>query len=446
MRTTLAAAASGLLALIGAPALAADCSNSFTPNSDGYSLIFDNFSADSPTPEVCHVTPAAAPVAPGEVAVYSADYRGALDPDATGKMTVVNGNHTFVFNPTTGDDPLDYTVSDFVGTRDGVLDSTITLQLPNSTIPFSFMTLDTVDYLELARTTDGDIQAAADQLAAGHTALMTHLNGTMDLLTGAGQRLDAPDGVGGFAGFGSFSAGVTFKHSLEGGFAVLGGGGLINQSAGGADANGVVGALALRYLAPDDGTFRPFAEIGVRSAPHLDLGFRHDLETSTGTQSTTAESSGATLGGYIKGGVLVAPTPDSEIVFSATLAEDWLHVDGFAETLDATNLFAFDASEASGSFTTAKLGVDWTTTIAPDIELTLSGAVGRTIANDDVPVNVAFAGSYDGAAQSESFVEYGARLGYAVNDMTDVGLFVHGTTGEVSGTHTQIGGDFRVRF
>ena len=120
--------------------------------------------------------------------------------------------------------------------------------------------------------------------------------------------------------------------------------------------------------------------------------------------------------------------------------------DAYDETLDSTNLCAASVPAQTGSYTTAKVGVDWTTRPAPELALTLSGAVGHTMAQDDVATSIAFAGDFTSAGVSESFVEYGARAAYQINDATSIGAFVHGVTGAVSGPHVQFGGDARVSF
>ena len=162
--------------------------------------------------------------------------------------------------------------------------------------------------------------------------------------------------------------------------------------------------------------------------------------------TATGNGSGSFYGGYLKGGVLVAPDPSNDIVFAATLGKDWLSTGAYSETLSGSNLFAASSPAQTGSFDTVKLGAEWTTRLVPQLEVTVSGAVGRTIAENTVSSDVAFASSYTGAARSENFVEYGLRAGHDIVEGTNVGVFVHGTTGDYSGTHLQVGGDLHVRF
>jgi len=178
----------------------------------------------------------------------------------------------------------------------------------------------------------------------------------------------------------------------------------------------------------------------------MGLSFTRSYVTSTGTTTATGSGVGALYGGFVKGGALVAPNADNEIVFAATLAKDWLLTGAYTETLSGSNLFAASAPAQSSSFGTVKVGVDWTTKLVPKTELTLSAALGATIAENAVATNVAFAGVFNGAPKSEGFAEYGARVAYEIDPAQTIGAFIHGSTGQYSGTHVQVGGDFHVRF
>jgi len=152
------------------------------------------------------------------------------------------------------------------------------------------------------------------------------------------------------------------------------------------------------------------------------------------------------LGGFVKGGALLTPDENNQVVLSATFARDWLMTGAYSETLDGSNLFAATAPAQSSGFDTIKAGVDWTTKVAPKTALTLSGAIGQTIAENPVAANVAFAGTFSGAPVSETFAEYGVRIGYELDAAQSVGAFLHGSTGQVSGSHVQVGGDYHVDF
>lgn len=432
-----------------------DCQFSVTPDPGGtsYSVLFDGpegFFAELDRPAECDISVPVVALPPGVVAVYSADYRGFLVEDATARMFVVNNGRLVEVVVATGADPIlgELFFSDYVGSNPAgtAIDSLIALELLAALDPFAFFQLDTIDYAEFARTTFDDIQLSVDQLAVGRTALVTHLNTRFDLLAGAGQELDGPDRYGIVGGVGSVTLGVNGKISVDDGLSLLGGLAFVDQAAGGSNAAGVIATGAARYVTPDTDLVRPFAELGFKAAPMLGLSFTRSYETSLGTSTATGSTSGSFLGAYVRGGVLVAPDPDNEIVLSASFDRDWLSTAGYAETFSDSNLFAASVPAQTGTFDTLKAGADWTTRVADDVKLTLTGAVGHTFAHSPVTADVAFAGGFSAAGVSESFVQYGVGASYEIAEGSSVGLFVHAATGAVSGTHAQVGGTFHVRF
>ena len=410
-------------------------------------VLFTGFSGSSAGTAECSVSAAIAQLPAGVVAVYSADYRYDLDP-GIGQLVVRNDGHALGVVIQTDDFLVNDVLSDYAGSNaaGNAIDSDIYLALLADGTGTSAFDLRSIEYLELARANLTDIQTSVDQFAANHTSLITHLNATADLLTGAGQKLEQDDGVTALAGLGSFTLGATGRRNLDGGFTLLGGAAVFDQSAGGSTASGLLLSGSLRYIAPGDGFVRPYGEIGLISAPTMGLSFTRSYVTSTGTTTATGSGVGALYGGFVKGGALVAPNADNEIVFAATLAKDWLLTGAYTETLSGSNLFAASAPAQSSSFDTVKVGVDWTTKLVPKTELTLSAALGATIAENAVATNVAFAGVFNGAPKSEGFAEYGARVAYEIDPAQTIGAFIHGSTGQYSGTHVQVGGDFHVRF
>jgi hypothetical protein len=444
-----------LVAALATGVARADCpplSFSITPFGDDYSVLFDQMVATQSTPAICNDLTVANAVAPVVVGVYSAEYRGGFDDTAAVGRLTVSQDGVVIASSTSLDDPEAPGVGNLfyrhlIGTdSNGDIKSDIELELLQSATSFDTVTLDTVDYSLLATANLSDVQISIDQLSAAHTALVTHLNATADLLTGAGHPLDEHDGVSVFGGVGSFTTGATGLRSLGNGLTVLGGAATFSQSAGGAAATGLLFSGSLRYLSPDQIMVRPYGEIGLITAPAMGLSFTRSYVTSDGTTTVSGSTTGTLLGGFLKGGALVAPDENNEVVLSATLAEDWLTTGAYAETLDGSNLFAATTPAQSSSFDTIKAGVDWTTKVAPKTKLTLSGAIGRTIAETPVSADIAFAGAFSGAPVSETFAEYGVRVGYDIDAAQSVGAFLHGSTGQISGSHVQVGGDYHVNF
>jgi hypothetical protein len=442
----------GLVVAMGAAADARavfDCSHSITGSGTSYSVLFnsaDGFTSTEPVPATCDVSvPVTVSLPPGVIAVFSADYRGFVDEGSTGSI-FVDTNGQLAGAAVKGEfDGLFFSQYGRFFDTDTSFDSTTWIELLAAGDPASFFVVDSIDYA-IIWVAPEDLQPSAAQLAAARTGVVTHLNGTFDLLNGAGEPLEGDDRVALIGGVGSVTLGVNARMSLLDGFSIHGGAAFVDQQSVGASTTGALFSGSLRYLAPGDDVVRPFAEAGLKAAPALSFGFSRSYETSTGTMTATGSTTGAFFGSFIRGGALVAPDASNDIVFSASLARDWLSTAAYDETLDSTNLFAASAQAQTGTFTTLKAGIDWTTRPSADFALTFSGALGHTFAHDHVATEIAFAGDFTSAPVSESFVEYGVRAGYEISRTTSIGAFVHGVTGAVSGTHLQFGGDARVSF
>ncbi len=456
MKYVAAAALSVSALVLASPALAAfDCGTDITPLFGGtaYSVIFDSFdgfTATPTTPAVCDVNVSLVnPLAPGVVAVYSADYSAALDIYSTGRLLVLNEGRTAGVIVANGDtDSTGRVLFDFVGTNatgDGI-DSQIWLDLLEYFDGDSTFVLDSIDYVEIAQANISDLQISADSLATTRLGTVTHLNGTLDLLDGAGRPFDEEDGFNAVGGIGSITLGVQGRAAVTPDVSVRGGLAFIDQQVGNSSTTGVVGSAAVRYAPQSDEMPRPFADFGVRAAPGLAMSFSRSYVTNVGTMTGVGQTTGTFLGAFITGGVLVAPDPSNEIVFSASLSRDALTTAAYSETMSASNPFAASAPAQTGIFDTVKASAEWTTTPTEGVDLTLSGAVGVTGSSTPVATQIAFAGNYTSPGASEVFVEYGARAGFELAPEMNAGLFVFGTTGASSGTHVQVGGDLRVRF
>lgn len=442
--------------LMASPALAA-CVD-VQPNAPTYvddpptaSVLFDSFVINSgDTSQTCALsTPGreGAPVPPvGEISAYSADYRGFVGPDRPATLTVTESGVTRTVElPADSEDLL---LHSYVGTdADGDLNSDITLTVAGNDQNLAGG-IDSVDYLLLATTTVDDQYFPLEQVSTARTAVVTHLNSTTGLVLGGNQPLDRESEVAAFGAVGSHTVGANGHFDLGDGFSVDGGVALFDQSVGGADSSGVLLGGKVTYLQPDDGsTFRWLGSAGVMAAPGMGLSFsREYLNTATDTMvSGEGSGSGNLFGIWVEAGALVAPAPDNEILFSASLSRNWLNFD-YAEEQTDTNPFALSIDDATSTYDTLKAKAAWTTALAPDVDLTLHGAVGYINANDDLTGDVALVGAMTVGGQSEAFVEYGARLGWSFAENARWDVFAVGSTGAETGTHAQIGTAVSMKF
>lgn len=438
-----------LFVSLSAAAMAADgCpdgSVNITPNGDVTSVFFDVFVATPAESASCNlVVPMLLPE--DTFAVYSADYRGFVNPDDTGTLTVENaGQATTLIIP--GDDE-DFIESGYVGSNaDGNIVSDITLAL-QSTDNGSTAALDSIDYLELGRTTLGAVEGSLDEIAAGRAGIVTHLNATSGLLTGGNQPLERDNSMGLIGAVGSYTAGATGHYNIGDGFSVDGGAAVFEQSIDGTSANGLLLGGAAHFVQPDNGeAMRLFGGTGFNAAQGMGLTFtRHYDDNSENGATVVSDTDGSLFSVYAEGGALFAPAPDNEIVFSASITHSWLAVDGYSETFSEDNLFPASFDDSTGSYDTIKAKAAWTTRLAPALDVTLTGALGHSFASDDVDADVMFVGPVTVGGQSELFAEYGARLGWDFAQGANWSVFAQGSTGAVSGTHVQAGTTLSLEF
>jgi hypothetical protein len=268
-------------------------------------------------------------------------------------------------------------------------------------------------------------------LATDQTAMVTHLGATAELLTGGTQPTEGGNEVGLIGGYGSAMLGVVGRYNLAEGFSLLSGVSLIDQAAGATTSRGVVGAVAVRYVDPSINTFRPFAEGG------LVLG---------GFQTTHVNVAAAVPTGlasvYAKGGAIFDLAPEARVSLFGTITETALSTAGFTQTFPA---FSVNVPAQVGYFTTAKATTAITYDITPDVDLTAEASVGTVISHTGITATIPGLGTVS-ASQNNSFMQYGARIGWKPTDALRLEAFAQGTTGPDIGTHHMIGAGAKFQF
>lgn len=463
MKMRLVALALPLLALPGVAAAADGCPDDTTymvihvPDNSGVSVIFDEMrivDPVGPTTVTCNLQVSArepnAPTGAGRIEAYSADYRGFVAPDEAATYTVEENGvvRRFRFRP--NEDGTDVLLHTYLRPDDaGYLNSDIEIAV-DSNSGGEVASLDTVDYLFLGWTTMESQVASIEDLSPQATAIVTHLNATTALLVGGGRPIEGPNSVGLVGAVGSHTVGVTGHADLGGGFSLDAGAAIFEQSVGGATTSGLLLGGKASFVQPEDGSaFRLFGSAGGSYAPDMSMRFSrsytlYDLDDEPGTVTARSDGKGSMSALWLEGGVLVAPAPDNEIAFSVSYARNWLDYGSVAEEQTDTNPFAFSGS-GSSTFDTVKAGAAWTAALAPDLDMTLHGAIGQVFAGE-LTGDVALVGPITVGGTDETFAEYGARLGWQATETTQLDLFALGSTGSVTGTHVQVGSSLRMKF
>lgn len=431
----------------------------YSPDDTSISITPDFFAATRDNPGTCsepipaHNGPlpfpdVEVPNDPDLFEVYTATYKGAVEPGDTATLTVEQRG--FSDSTQIEGDLAGFEFETFAGKDgDGNIAATTTLTV-NSTSDTNEAVIDTLDYLRFATMTRDDAEESVDEIGLARAGLVTHLDATANLLTGANLALEGGDEFGVIGGLGSYMFGGTVRYNLAEGFSVLGGVSIFDMGAGGADAHGVLGAAAIRWVQPDATGFRLFGEGGVQGAG-MSMSFSRSYdyeEDNVGPATASASGSGDGLlgAGYLRGGVLIEPDQNNQIVLSASVKQSVLGISNYLEEVSADNPFAADLSGTQASFTTVKAGVDWTTKLAVDVDLTASGAIGSTMGNTGTAAYIFGGGDVVGTPQSALFVEYGARVGWMPTADARLDGFAAGSTGVGIGTHAQVGAAYHMSF
>jgi hypothetical protein len=206
-------------------------------------------------------------------------------------------------------------------------------------------------------------------------------------------------------------------------------------------------AAALRYVEPGVNTFRLVGEAGI-DASLLQLSFSRTYANGFNTTAASGAGSGGSGAIYVRGGVLWQPTPENEVLFSAKLKQGALGIGSLIEgdSLTDPNFFAATYSGQSTQTTMVKAGVDWTSQLSPEVDVTTSLALGASFNGGASASIFGIPGTVTGAPQSTLYAQYGVRLGWRPTENTVVDGFVHGTTGTGIGTHALIGAGARMQF
>jgi hypothetical protein len=381
---------------------------------------------------------------PDTFEVYTADIRGAaFFAGDKAKITVKTNGRAYTETFQLGDDPV---MMHYIGKEaNGKLESEIELEITEAEDPATEAYIDTIDYALAGTMTRGQAEASLTELGNGETAMVTHLDATSGLLTGGNVRLEGPDEVQVLGGLGSYMLGGNLRYNLSEGFSVLAGVSLVDQGAAGAHYTGGLGAAALRFVEPGGASQRFFGEAGVDGGV-LRMSFSRTYTDDDSTQTVSGTGTGALGAIYLRGGILFQLDAANEVVLSATAKQSLVHFGDYREAVSAGNLFAADLAGQLAGFTTVKLGADWTTALASDLDLTAHLGVGTTMANQQTTAYIVGGGTTEGSYASTVFAEYGAGLAWHIGSQSTIEGFIQGSSGTNIGTHAQIGAAYRITF
>ena len=304
-------------------------------------------------------------------------------------------------------------------------------------------TLDTLDLVELGRTTIASVTASVAQLSDEQAGIISNLDSEASRLLGSDAPLQSPVSLTLEGAVGSATMGLKTNINLQRGFSLQGGAAVTAEMNGSSSfASLPLFAVSIRYVEPKTMVLRPFGEAGIFGSPTLAMHFSRDYSGGTGS----ADVSGSQFSVFGRAGILYAPDIDNQLTLSATLTQNWLNLGPYNEQTTGSNLFPANMAAVTYSTPTIKAGVAWTHLVSPSIDFTLSAAVGRSFGRTPLLANVDWVGPVNSAAEDVSFAELGARVGVKVSDNATANFSIVETTGDKFASHLQVGGGLSVNF
>ena len=298
-------------------------------------------------------------------------------------------------------------------------------------------------------TTPGAVQESIDQLGNARFGVMAQEHRLAVPLLSDNQPIKQGSEAGVFGTAGSAQGGGYSRIGLTPGLALLAGASYGSAEFDNADIDdSFIGAAALRYVRPTPGSWHPFAEGGGWIAPNADLKFERSYMNGAGTATGVGSTEGDVSYAFARAGLVFDLGPRHQLALSAELGREWLDVDGYSETLSATN--PFEASVASGTDTMdlAKARAQWSFGLSPRFDATLwAAAVYGFNQKSELIAAVAGAGTFVPLVDEETvWAEYGARIGYAVTEAVTLDLFIDGVSGEEDQIATRVHGGAGLRY
>lgn len=297
-------------------------------------------------------------------------------------------------------------------------------------------------------TTVESVQQSVNDLGAARAGAMAQQHAMAMPLLGDDKPIEEGSEIGIFGQAGSGQGGGYARIANRMGFAILAGVsyGYENYDSASID-NALMGALALRYIVPGTGSFRPFVEAGGWIAPDADLEFQRTYMNGAGTAVGVGSTQGDVSYLFARAGALYALGQGGQLALSAEVGRERLDVRGYAEGTSSSN--PFDASVSAGTDTTslAKARVQWSASLGYGFDATVWGAgVYGFDRQSELEVAVAGVGMLTPIIDDDIvWAEYGARVGYALTTATTLDVFVNGVSGQ-EGVDTRIHGGAGLRY
>jgi probable HAF family extracellular repeat protein len=299
-------------------------------------------------------------------------------------------------------------------------------------------------------TTPQSTQDSINALALSQGQTLIHQHGFVAPLLGFDKPMGIGSEAGVFASAGSFSGGGHARYANGNGFSIIGGIAYASENYAAAELkNSVIGAVAVQHVLDTGGWWRPFVEGGGWLTPKADLKYSRTYANGAGTATGIGDTRGDLSYYYGRMGVLLAQTQASQLALSGEIGHQRLSINGYIEPDGPQNPFPAAVSAGTDSMNLVKARLQMSHAFDARFDATLYGAyVHGFDRKTSLTANVLAMGVVTPTNVADlDWFEYGARLGFALNQATTLDVFANGVSGgDGIGTKIHAGGGLRVRF
>jgi hypothetical protein len=283
-----------------------------------------------------------------------------------------------------------------------------------------------------ALTTIDALYGSIDQLSTARSKLMVHQNALSAPLLGSNEPLSSKAMVSSYGAAGSVSAG-GYAQASNGVITLLGGLAYAEEDYGEASlSSALVAALAVRAEIGSIGGWKFFGEVGGWGVPDASFAFSREYTNGPGQANGAGSTEGDLFYFYGRIGTLALDTQSDQVVLSIEAGREGLSLAGYDEKRSEANPFAADIDAGRESLNVLKLRSQWSHRLYGSWDYTLWAAVAWGSADSDgFDAEIAGLGLVSPSApESPLWGEYGARLGFQVDEHTSFNTFVDGVFAE----------------
>jgi hypothetical protein len=280
-------------------------------------------------------------------------------------------------------------------------------------------------------TTQAQVQNSVNSVAKAQQSQVITNRVLSSILIGATQQISCSSCGSGFGSLGSLAFGLQGRWGLSPNLTFIGGASYNQWSGQGiavSDAPTAAGSLVYDF---NWGSSRPFLQFGGGITPYENVSTTRAYPYGAGEAVGYSTAIDRNLSVFGRAGWLDRVTPIDEAAVYGDIGRNWMQTGAFSDATTQFNPYPESAPTGLDTLNIVRLGGQWTHLFNGVIEVNGSGAVAHSFgAGPGTFVNIYdFGPIAPGAVPNSTWFEYGARIGYRVNNNFAVDAFLLGTAG-----------------